>query len=83
MVNSDSSLGVITMPAAKIPAALTPSQFHCSLEEVASELGVTRERARQIQSEALRKCWFYCWWNGYRADDLLPSAKFRDELDLN
>ncbi|HEY3488170.1 MAG TPA: sigma factor-like helix-turn-helix DNA-binding protein, partial [Gammaproteobacteria bacterium] len=27
----------------------------CTLEEVGNELGVTRERARQIQMEALRR----------------------------
>ena len=43
----------------------------CTLEEVARELGVSRERARQIEMRALRKCRRWAEKHGYLAEDLL------------
>lgn len=40
-------------------------------EEVAAELGVSRERARQIEMRALRKCRRWAEKHGYLAEDLL------------
>jgi len=49
---------------------------YCTLEEVARELGVTRERARQIQNEALAKLKASLEELGYRSADLLPEQDF-------
>jgi DNA-directed RNA polymerase sigma subunit (sigma70/sigma32) len=45
----------------------------CTLEDVAKELGVTRERARQIQNIALAKLRKNCEAMGYQAEDLIPD----------
>lgn len=37
-----------------------PSHGGCTLEEVAAELGVSVQRARQIEVQALRKLRFWC-----------------------
>jgi hypothetical protein len=42
-----------------------------TLEEVARELGVTRERVRQIEMMALRKCRAWAAERGMRLEDLL------------
>lgn len=42
-----------------------------TLEEVGKALGVTRERARQIEHQALRKARRWCERNGYQPEDLL------------
>lgn len=42
------------------PSAKPPSHDGCTLEEVAAELGVSIERARQIERQALRKLRFFC-----------------------
>jgi DNA-directed RNA polymerase sigma subunit (sigma70/sigma32) len=36
-------------------SGLHRSQYHCTLDEVSEEIGVCRERVRQIEKEALRK----------------------------
>ena len=41
-----------------------------TLEEVGKALGVTRERARQIEHQALRKARRWCERNGYSFEDL-------------
>lgn len=41
-----------------------------TLEEVGKALGVTRERARQIEHSALRKARRWCERNGYKFEDL-------------
>ena len=46
---------------------------YCTLEEVARELGVTRERARQIQNEALAKLRENLERMGFTHDDLIPE----------
>ena len=42
-----------------------------TLEEVGKALGVTRERIRQIEFAALRKCRRWCARNGYRLEDII------------
>jgi len=44
-----------------------------TLEEVAAELGVSSERARQIEMIALRKCRQWCQRHGWRFEDLVPA----------
>jgi DNA-directed RNA polymerase sigma subunit (sigma70/sigma32) len=44
-----------------------------TLEEIAQELGCTREYVRQIQNQALRKCQQWCRRNGLKLSDLLPG----------
>ena len=44
-----------------------------TLEEVGKALGVTRERARQLEMQALRKCRRWCERNGYKFEDLAAS----------
>jgi hypothetical protein len=51
--------------------------YHCTLEEVAKELGVSRERARMIEQRALRKCRAFCQARGLCLDDLLPMRNDR------
>ena len=45
----------------------------CTLEEVAAELGLSREQVRVIEQRALRKCRAYCEARGLRLDDLLAA----------
>ena len=59
-----------------------------TLEEVAAELGVSVERARQIELAALRKCRRWCQRHGWRYEDLVtawPQPEFgqrqRDKED--
>ena len=42
----------------------------CTLEEIAREMNVTRERIRQIEVAALRKCRRWCASHGYSFEDL-------------
>jgi len=42
-----------------------------TLGEVAKELGVTAERARQIELAALRKCREWCQRRGLRFEDII------------
>ena len=44
-----------------------------TLETIAQELGVTRERVRQIEAKALQKCRLWCIRHGYRLEDLLGA----------
>jgi len=43
----------------------------CTLEEVAAELGISREQVRVIEQRALRKCRAYCEARRLRLEDLL------------
>ena len=47
---------------------------HMTLEEVGQALGVTRERVRQIELQALAKLRIYCRLRGLQLDELLPEA---------
>ena len=40
-------------------------------EEIAAELGVSRERIRQLEFRAIRKCRAWCERHGYQPEDLL------------
>jgi predicted transcriptional regulator len=42
-----------------------------TLDEIGRELGITRERVRQIEKAALEKCRAYCLAHGYDLRDLL------------
>ena len=44
-----------------------------TLEQIAREFGVTRERIRQIEVSALRKCRRWCERNGYQFEDLTTA----------
>ena len=44
-----------------------------TLEEVGKALGVTRERARQLEIRALMKCRKWCQRHGYRLEDVLRT----------
>ena len=48
-----------------------------TLEEVAAELGVSPERARQIEMRALRKCRQWCQRHGWQFEDLVPACRSR------
>lgn len=43
------------------------------LEVIAQELGVSRERVRQIEAKALRKCRDWCERHGYDLVDMLDQ----------
>jgi DNA-directed RNA polymerase sigma subunit (sigma70/sigma32) len=45
-----------------------------TLEAIALELGVSKERVRQIQNRALQKCRAWCRLHGYEPRDLNPGA---------
>ena len=42
-----------------------------TLEEIGQELGVSRERIRQLEARALVKCRAWCDRHGYRVEDML------------
>ena len=42
-----------------------------TLDVVAQKLGVSRERARQLEAQALKKCRRWCNARGYRLEDLV------------
>jgi DNA-directed RNA polymerase sigma subunit (sigma70/sigma32) len=47
----------------------------CTLDEVAAELGVNRERARQIESEALKKVKLRLLKRGFTEVDLIEHLR--------
>jgi DNA-directed RNA polymerase sigma subunit (sigma70/sigma32) len=49
-----------------------------TLAEVAAELGVTPQRAAQIEANALRKCASWCQSHGLTLADLLPESRLTD-----
>lgn len=51
------------------------NEAHCTLEEVAEALGVTRQRADQIQRQALAKCRRALEARGMCLADLIPGIE--------
>jgi len=41
------------------------------LDEAAADIGLSGERFRQVENEALKKCLARCEENGYRLEDLV------------
>lgn len=56
------------------PDVLKKEDYYLTLEEVAQELGVSRERVRQIENRALWKARQILERHGYRLEDLLEDA---------
>ncbi|MCP3869991.1 MAG: hypothetical protein GY703_18235 [Gammaproteobacteria bacterium] len=52
-----------------------------TLEQVADQLGVSRERIRQIEVSALKKCLRWCNRHDYKLQELLPGAEFEQESE--
>ncbi len=50
---------------------------YSTLDELAAEFDVSRERIRQIEVAALKKCRAWCFKNGYRIEDLLGDSPQR------
>ncbi|MFL7811962.1 MAG: sigma factor-like helix-turn-helix DNA-binding protein, partial [Anaerolineae bacterium] len=48
-----------------------PQARHCTPEEVARALGVSHQRAQQIEKSALRKLRRWCAQHGLRMEDLI------------
>ena len=53
----------------------------CTLDQVGAALGVTRERARQIETRALMKCRAEIERRGLTFADLVPDARDDPESD--
>ncbi len=51
-----------------------------TLAEVAKELGVSPERVRQIERQALRKCRRFCEHRGYRLEELVAAGEWPTSL---
>ncbi len=51
------------------------AEANCTLEEVADALGVTRQRADQIQRQALAKCRRVLEARGLSLADLMPGSE--------
>ena len=65
--------------AERTTATLNP-YHHCTLQTVADDLGVSVERARQIESSALRKLRNWCWRNGYKAEQFIGTDPDRHDV---
>lgn len=53
------------------PTAYQDTDHYMTLEQISIELGVTRERARQIEQAALRKARRILESRGFKLEDLL------------
>ena len=53
------------------PPMPTPSEAFCSFDEIAKELGCSKQRVQQIERQALRKVRFILEAKGLTAEDLL------------
>ena len=55
--------------------------YNMSLEEIGEHLGLTRERVRQIQNEALKKLKDGLMERGYTAQDFLQVLGMKADAD--
>lgn len=62
----------------KRSAGLRSCEYAATLEEVGQALGVSRERARQIENRALTKSQIILSRWGYTLQDLLPDEERHD-----
>lgn len=59
------------------------THYNCTLEEAASEIGVSQSRAQQIEKAALRKCHQYLEARGIAPADLLDDASPLQQIDTS
>ncbi len=57
------------------------TEYNMSLEEIAQHMGLTRERVRQIQNEALIKLKNGLLEKGYTANDFLQVLGMKADAD--
>ena len=57
-------------------------EYNMSLEEIGEHLGLTRERVRQIQNEALKKLKDGLLERGYTAQDFLQVLGMKADQDV-
>ena len=57
------------------------TEYNMSLEEIAQHMGLTRERVRQIQNEALIKLKNGLFEKGYTANDFLQVLGMKADAD--
>lgn len=70
----------MSRPAPRLPWRADASERHRTLHEVATELGLTSERVRQIESRAIHKLRQALTERGYRLEDLLDLDHPRREV---
>ena len=62
-------------------STLSLNPYHAAtLAEIADDLGVSVERARQIESSALRKLRLWCRRHGYRAEHFIGADPDRHDV---
>ncbi len=62
----------------KRDAGLRREDYGMTLEAIGKELGITRERARQLEANALRKARKVIKQRGFTLQDLLPEGERHD-----
>ncbi len=62
------------MSGRKPNAVLKSYEYAMTLEEISQELGVSRERVRQLENRALGKARAILERHGYRLEDLLEGG---------